>query len=201
MKKVFSMVVAMLLAVAVFVMSVSAAPSADTVAQKDRIMKAISQTINKDGSVWSFKDADIQKMQNYLDAYVQDNEITQDQADTVIKYLNQGRDYVLSTGVSEIYDMTSDQKRELLGLANLGADPMGLIVTANSTRDGIELYLKSDPSTPIYSTNLDVKKVQSPIKQTGDPVSPYVIPGVFAGLVLLTGAAFVFAKRQKLYTK
>lgn len=198
MKKVICVMIAGALISSIFATSVFAAVKEDSVEQKDRIVAAFSEAAEKDGSALPLQNEDLQKMRNYLDAYVQDSEITPAQADTVLEGLQKGSDYLASSDAVTVEDLAGGEKRKLLQIANAAAESLNLAVTPNSSRDGIEVFEKSDPSVSIYQTSLKADAAGTTIKQTGDPSNPGFLLWVLSGMVLLTGSLFFTAKKMKL---
>lgn len=156
---------------------------ADTQSEKDRLIKAIKdfEVTLKNGSTFVFKTTDINQAINFLSGY--EGEVTANMVDTAIAKLNEAKAIVKNANVSDVKNLTEDQKQDIIEKANDAVEAFDLSVTVNNTSNKVEF--NDAEGNPVYETNTALKKTG-----LGNPV--YVVAGFV--VVALVGCAVVTKK-------
>ena len=114
-------------------------------------------------------------------------DITADQADQVIAYLNEAVSYFANTGATSLQSLSTEQKQHLLEIVRNGAAVVGLTVSYDAASKMFQVYT-ADGELVYYSAVV--------IKTTGADYTPAII--TFAVVLMLACAAVVAAKKKGL---
>lgn len=114
-------------------------------------------------------------------------DITADQADQVIAYLNEAVSYFANTGATSLQSLSTEQKQHLLEIVRNGAAVVGLTVSYDAASKMFQVYTADGEL--VYSSAVV-------IKTTGADYTPAII--TFAVVLMLACAAVVAAKKKGL---
>ncbi|MDR1028194.1 MAG: hypothetical protein LBL63_02110 [Clostridiales Family XIII bacterium] len=172
-----------LVLVAVVMVFTLAMPIVASAASESDIIAAINQGVTVNGQTKAIPAKYVNAVQKYLDA----NDLTAAQADTLIAAINDARSTWVATGELNFASMTDAQKQSLQDKAVAAASAIG----AKLTIDG-DVIKVVDPNGKVFS--IDV--ASGDIKQTG--YSSALPIAVASGLVVLLVAAFALTGKKRL---
>jgi hypothetical protein len=176
-KRFFTLVVAVVM---IFALS---APIIASAASESDIISDIKKGVTVDGQKKAIPSHFVAFVQKYLDA----NDLTSEQADSVIAAIDDARAYWEATGKVNFAQMTKAEQQALIDKAIAAAKALG----GTLTYDG-NIIKVVDPNGEVFTLDLS----DDVIKQTGGSMIPV---SVVCGLIALLGAAFAVAGRKRLF--
>lgn len=114
-------------------------------------------------------------------------DITSEQADQVIVYLDEAVSYFGSTGAESLQALTSSQRQHLFEIITNGANVVGLTVSYDAVNKLFQVYTADGEL--VYSSAVVIKR-------TGADYTPAIV--TFAVVLMLAGAAAFAAKKKGL---
>lgn len=162
---------------------------------EQRILDELHTTVTMQGVEKSLPVSYINQTENYLNTV----ELTDEEADEIIKRIEETKDYLTSTGAAKYDDLTDAQIDEFFSMCQYTVDVIDLTIAYNkSTR---EVSIIDKDGKVWFHLNLDNRGKPiidpDPIKPTG---FEFNIPGVMtvAGVgILLVSAAGVYLIKTK----
>ena len=162
---------------------------------EQRILDELHTTVTMQGTEKSLPVSYINQTENYLNTV----ELTDEEADEIIKRIEETKDYLTSTGAAKYDDLTDAQIDEFFSMCQYTVDVIDLTIAYNkSTR---EVSIIDKDGKVWFHLNLDNRGKPiidpDPIKPTG---FEFNIPGVMtvAGVgILLVSAAGVYLIKTK----
>lgn len=169
MKKLLSMAVIFVIVALLATTFVNAATTATAVSE-----------IYSIGSKYGMTSADKVKLERFME----DNSITEAQADQLVAKVQEASKIMTDAGVTSVSKLTADQKNKLKTIANEAASAVG--VTLKFGTSSVEVYKDGKLIETITSTN-------GKLAYTGNNVNYILIGGVVATIALI--ATVVVKKR------
>lgn len=203
MKKVLKVLSAAMLTAAFAASAVTVASAAGLNADEQRVMAELNTTVVMAGVEKSLPDSYKNQAENYLNQ--DDVDLTAAEADDVIAKVEATKDYIESTGVASISEMSDAEFNQLSALVKDAAEAGGAEVTVSRDTDPahpaeIAITKKGNTDTkPGDNTKPGDSKTpvdDNPIKTTGfDVPSVTAVAGV--GVLMVAAAGIYLMKTSK----
>lgn len=186
MNKVLKVISAGLLSAALAVSAaVSASAATGINASEEKILTALSGTVNLNGVATPLPTKYYNQAKNYFTSEV---EITEAQATEIIEKINAVKAYLESTGVSKYSDLTDAQINQVVALSNEASGVVGVKLSYDKTGKNVKATTTDGKETGISTGD--------PIVNTGfDVPSVTVVAGL--GIVLVSAAGVYLLKTSK----
>ena len=109
---------------------------------EQRILDYLEQgVVTESGSLIEVPQYRLNEAENY---FIKNVDLTDEQAETIIIYIDEGMSFIAETGVSDISELDSDMRQELVSIAQNAIDDAELNVSISIESDGI--YISSEPN-------------------------------------------------------
>lgn len=204
MKKVLKVLSASMLSAIVAVSAASVVSAAGLNDYEESVLASLSEPIVlDDGTELAIPDAKYNQAVNYFNQ--DDVDLDEEQAETILAAIEDGKNYIVETGVTSLGELTVDDISELAAIAQAAADEAGLEVTVSA--DGaVDIGGTTvNPDEPVVPTT-DDKTTATPaatttsndgvIKTTGFDV-PSVAGVAGVGILMVSAAGIYLAKASK----
>lgn len=181
MKKIFCVLLAMIIS-ASLVSVVYAANEGIVNSEEQRVLDVLNTEIKVTDGTVKLEDVNIKKAENYFKTI----DMTKEQADEIIGYLQKGIALIKENDVSNVWDLSHAKKLELLGYGNQATNVCGMTLTYNRTRSIFEIR-DNETSALVYEQ-------EAVLKITGEPIPAYVYVVVAFGIFAI--GILVYKKRK-----
>ena len=109
---------------------------------EQRILDYLEQgVVTESGSLIEVPQYRLNEAENY---FIKNVDLTDEQAEIIINYIDEGMRFIAETGVSDISELDSDMRQELVSIAQNAIDDAELNVSISIESDGI--YISSEPN-------------------------------------------------------
>ena len=178
MRKLLKVLSAAMLSAIVAVSAASAVSAAGLNSAEETVMAELTCGLTlENGETLYLTQARINEAENYL---LNGVDLSDAQADAIIARINEGKEYIVGTGVSSLSELSEDQIMQLAAIAQKASDDAGL----GSRVAGIP-----EPS-------IDQTADKNPIKTTGFGI-PSVAAIAGAGILMVSAAGVCLARSSK----
>lgn len=168
---------------ALFVVLISTLTVVNAATPAEDLKAFASQSFTVAGETIKLSDADLVK----IDRFLEENEVTADQVESIKAKVNETVEYINETGVESLADLTTAQKQTVLAKANEAAQIVGATVSYDSANGVVEIY-KDGELIDSFSTS-------SALAQTGGQSAMFYV--AISVLAIIAVASVVYIRKDK----
>ena len=171
-----------LLVFALFVVLISTLTVVNAATPAEDLKAFASQSFTVAGETVKLSDADLVK----LDRFLEDNEVTAEQVESIKAKVNETVEYINETGVESLADLTTAQKQTVLAKANEAAQVVGATISYDSADGVIEVYKDSELIESLSTSNA--------LAQTGGQSAVYYV--AISVLAIIAVASVIYIRKK-----